>query len=272
MIIMNNLVKFIFNMQKTLSYLLTISILMGCASPKPITSNVNPAIVNRVGVLPNIAIINVLNARKDDDIKEGFLDNSAGTYADEAINTFFKNKKIDNQKLSLTVEEDSLLTTEIYGYFSSMNKKDVDYLTKEDKNYNTSKTREAFNEIKVSDEISNLIKSKNLRFVLSTLTVGMKRTDKSLFNRGVGNVGKYIAASGLAYLTGGGIYFRSIPYLSNTYLILIDAEQKNLAMFIKKTEEFDPTDKSRLQEQVTFGLENYWVYHAAYYKQKFGNK
>ena len=259
-------------MQKNIILFSLLSIILSCASPKPITSKVNPAIVQILGVLPNISIINVLNARKDDEIKEGFLDNSDGTHADEAINTFFKNKKIDNQKLSLTLEEDSLLTTEIYGYFSAMNEKDVNYLTKEDKNYNTSKTREAFNEIKVSDKISNLIKSKNLRFVLSTLTIGMKRTDKSLFNRGVGNVGKYIAASSLAYLTGGGIYFRSIPYLSNTYLILIDAEQKNLAMFIKKTEEFDPTDKSRLQEQVRFGLENYWVYHAAYYKQKFGNK
>ncbi len=259
-------------MQKNIIYISILTILLGCASPKPITSNVNPTIVQKLGVIPNVSIITVLNARKDDEIKEGFLDNAAGSYADEAINTFFKNKKIDNQRLVLTSKEDSLLTTEILGYFSAMNEKDVNYLTKEDKNYNTSKTREAFNEIKVSDEVSNLIKSKNLRFVLSTLTIGMKRTDKSLFNRGVGNVGKYIAASGLAYLSGGGIYFRSIPYLSNTYLILIDAEQKNLAMFIKKTEEFDPTNKARLQEQVTFGLENYWVYHAAYYKQKFGNK
>jgi hypothetical protein len=185
---------------------------------------------------------------------------------------FFKNKKIDNQKLTLTSKEDSLLTTEILGYFATLNENHVNYLTKEDKYYNTSKTREAFNNVKVSDEISNLIKRKNLRFVLSTMTIGMKRTDKSLFDRGVGNVGKYIAASGLAYLTGEGIYFRLIPYLSNTYLILVDAEQKNLVMFIKKTEEFDPTNIASLQEQVTFGLENYWVYHAAYYKNKFGNK
>jgi hypothetical protein len=259
-------------MNKQHQFFMILILLSSCASPKPITSNVNPAIVNKVGVIPNISIISVLNARRNDEIKEGFLDNAAGTYADEAINTFLKNKKIDNQKLVLTSKEDSLITTEILGYFTKMNEKDVNYLTKEDKNYNTSNTREAFAEIKVSDGVSDLIKSKNLRFVLSTLTVGMKRTDKSLFNRSVGNVGKYIAASGLAYLTGGGIYFRSIPYLSNTYLILIDAESKNLAMFIKKTEEFDPTDKERLQEQVTFGLENYWVYHAAYHKKKYGNK
>lgn len=89
-------------MQKVFIHIVLLSILSSCASPKPITSNINPAIVQKLGVLPNISIITVLNARKDDEIKEGFLDNSAGTYADEAINTFFKNKKIDNQKLMLT--------------------------------------------------------------------------------------------------------------------------------------------------------------------------
>jgi hypothetical protein len=43
-------------------------------------------------------------------------------------------------------------------------------------------------------------------------------------------------------------------------------------MYIKKTEEFNPFEKEFLSEQVTFGLENYWIYQAALYKKKYGSK
>ena len=260
-------------MQKALLYVLFFLCFLGCSSPKPITSTVNPVAVNKIGIVPHLAIVQILNSKNEiAESREDLIQNSISDYADEEIDKFLQKQRIEKVSYSTTSEEDSLISNEILSYFKIMNEKDINYISKEEKNYNNSITKRAFNEIKISDKLAQTIKNKDLRFFLSTISIGFTRTKKNELNRKIGNVGKYILASGIAYGLGGGIFFRGIPYRSNTYLFLIDAEQKNLAMFIKKTEEFDPFDKERFQEQLRFGLENYWVYHAAYHKSKYGSK
>jgi hypothetical protein len=55
---------------------------------------------------------------------------------------------------------------------------------------------------------------------------------------------------------------RGIPYKSVTYIFLIDAEQKNIAMYTKESEEIDPTNSSSINWQINWGLEDYWIRHA----------
>jgi hypothetical protein len=131
-----------------------------------------------------------------------------------------------------------------------------------DVKFNHQANREAFSNIRVSDDVVNLIKANNHRFALATVTLGFTRSKKNERNRQLANGGKALLGVGLAVLTGGFVFVRGIPYKSVTYFFLIDAEHKNIAMYTKETEEIDPTNSSSINWQINWGLEDYWIRHA----------
>jgi hypothetical protein len=262
-------------MKKLPIFFIIYSLLVSCASPKPITSKLNPNDVKSLALFPHLSAVKIFNAKNEaitDPLEISNRCLEINENADGVISSFLDRKKILHNKLEMSQDDEEIFVQEIVGYITLMKEKDIDSFLNKTKNYNSKNTRTAFVEIIVSDKVIEIIKKNNQRFTLTTVTLGFTRTKKNEFNRKFANVGKAALAIGAVILTDGGLYVRSIPNLSNTYLILIDAQEKKLAMYIKKTEEFNPFEKEFLAEQVTFGLENYWIYQAALYKKKYGSK
>jgi hypothetical protein len=262
-------------MKKLLLFSIIYSLLVSCASPRPITSKLNPNDVKSLSVFPHLSAVKIFNAKNEaitDPLEISNRCLEINENADGVISSFLDKKKIQHNKLEMSQDDEEIFVQEIVAYITLMKEKDLDSFLNKTKNYNSKNTRTAFAEIIVSDKVIEIIKKNNQRFALTTVTLGFTRTKKNEFNRKFANVGKAALAIGAVILTDGGLYVRSIPNLSNTYLILIDAQEKKLAMYIKKTEEFNPFEKEFLSEQVTFGLENYWIYQAALYKKKYGSK
>ena len=74
------------------------------------------------------------------------------------------------------------------------------------------------------------------------------------------NVAKtLIFGAGAFGLTSGGWRVKD-EFFVQTFLFLIDAERKQLAMFHKKEDIFEPRNKERLQGLVNEGLSDFWKY------------
>jgi hypothetical protein len=250
-------------MKKFLLYCFAFFSLCSCATQKPITSQVNPAEIKNVLIIPPINSVKVLHAQNDEVIEdENYFDQVQNSCSD-AIKKFFDNHKINYDELSANREEESFLSKEISEYYLKMDGPDRRNAMIGDVKFNHQANREAFTNIKVSDEVANLIKANNHRYALVAITLGFTRSKRNERNRQLANGGKALLSVGMAVLTGGFVFIRGIPYKSVTYLFLIDAEKKNMAMYTKESQEIDPTNSSSINWQINWGLEDYWVRHAA---------
>jgi hypothetical protein len=250
-------------MKRFLLYNLVFFALCSCATQRPITSAVNPANIKKVMIVPPINSIKVLYAQSDEIIEDEDYFNEVQKSGSKAIKKFLDNYKIEYDDLSANREEENMLAKEVAEYYTKMDGPERRNAMIGDVKFNHQANRDACANIIISDNVANLIKANNQRFALATITIGFTRSKKNERNRQYANAGKAALGVGLAVLTGTFLFIRGIPYKSVTYFFLIDAEQKNIAMYSKKTEEIDPTNESSLQWQINSGLEEYWIWHAA---------
>ena len=214
-------------------------------------------------VIPPINSIKVLYAQSDEVVEDENYFEQVQNSSDKAIKFFFDTNKIQYDDLSANREEIAIFAKEIAEYYQKMDGPDRRNAMIGDVNFNYQGNRDACANIKISETVADLIKANNQRFALATITVGFTRSKKNERNRQLANAGKVALGVGLAVLTGNFLFMRGIPYKSITYIFLIDAEQKNIAMYSKKTAEIDPTNVGMLQQQIYNGLEEYWIWHAA---------
>lgn len=249
-------------MKKIILYFFACFCLFSCASQKPITSIVHPLQIKRVGILPSYNYVKVLAARSDDEVRDEDYTEEIGINSEEAVAKFFDEQKIEHENVSFNQEEGIIIQKEIADYYTKLDADLSGNSMRDPKKFNYQMNREVFGNIKVSDRVIRILQDNNLRFALATVTIGFTRTRKNEVNRKWANAGKLILGAAVAGLTGVGVFFRGIPYRSATYFFLIDAEKKNLSLYTKKMAEIDPTNKSSLQGQLTFGLEDYWLWYA----------
>ena len=250
-------------MKRILLYIAALYFFCSCATQRPITSAVNPSNIKNVMIVPPINSVRVFYAQSDEIAEGEDYFEEVQNSSSKAIKLFFDTHKIEYDDLSANREEESVLAKEIAEYYTKMDGPDRKNAMIGDVNFNYQANRDACTNIRISDNVANLIKANNQRFALATITLGFTRSKKNERNRQLANAGKVALGVGLAVLTGSFLFIRGIPYKSVTYFFLIDAEQKNIAMYSKKTAEIDPTNIGMLQQQIFNGLEEYWIWHAA---------
>lgn len=241
-------------------YLLLIAFFItSCASQKPIISLTNPYEIKKVGILSPQNYIQVLAAKSEEPVDDENYTVEVNLNAKQSVGSFLSTRNIQFENVSANLKEEQIIQKEIESYFNKMDGADRQNAMRNPQKFNYQANRDIFSSIKVSEEFANILKENNLRFALSTITVGFTRTKKNEINRQWGNVGKIALGATVAVLTGAGVFFRGIPYRSVTYFFLVDAERKSLTMYSKKMEEIDPTINSSLQWQINMGLGEYWV-------------
>jgi hypothetical protein len=250
-------------MRKLIVYCIALICLSSCASQKPITSSIHPFQIKKVGILPSYNYVKVLAARSEEEVKDEDYTAEIGINSEEAITKFFDDQKIEHENVSFNPEEGIIIQKEIADYYTKLDADLSQNSMRDPKKFNYQANRDVFGKIRVSDRVVKILQENNLRFALATVTIGFTRTHKNEVNRKWGNAGKLVLGAAVAGLTGFGVFFRGIPYRSVTYFFLIDAEKKNLSLYTKKMAEIDPLNKSSLQGQLTFGLEDYWLWYAS---------
>lgn len=242
-------------MKKILLILLVVY--TNCAAQKIITSSQNALNTRSILLLPSITGIEILTNRKEkvNEADLGFLNQDVGNNIREITNSFFMRNRINLLRPNLKDSTQNVLTTEIWGYLGKFTKSK----SGNPMNYSSWNLRKIFDSIKVSDSLCTYIKSYKQRYALSVITVGYVRSYNNNQYRKIDNVAKtLIFGVGAFSLLYGGWTVKSENYTVN-YLILVDAERKELAMFHKKEGDFDATNKEKLQGQINEGFEDFWV-------------
>ena len=248
-------------MKKSVFYCYILLTLCSCATNKPITSTLNPAEIRKVGILQPIVSLKIYAANSEQEIQSEEPSYEIRENVDEAIKSTFIEYKVNFESISLNPIESGIINKEVESFFNKMEDAGSARFKKFSENFNYPKSREAFAAIKVSQEVVEILNKHNMKFALATLTVGFTRSKKNENNRVLANAGKLLLTAAL-FTTGIFAYHQGIPYRSNTYFFLIDAERKNLSMYNKKVAEIDPTNESSMKGQINWGLEDYWVRYA----------
>ena len=243
-------------LMKKLSILLSV-LCIGCSTSKIITSPQNALNSKSILLLPSMNGIEILTNRKEkvNEAELGFLNQDVGNNVSEITSSFFMRNRI---KLIRPNIKDSIKLApiyEIWNYYEAFTKSKSGNPI----NYSSWNLKKMFNSIKVSDSLCTYIKSHKQRYALSIITVGYLRSYKNNQYRKIDNVAKTLIFGIGAYSPlNGGWAAKSENYTAN-YFILIDAERKELAMFQKKEDDFEATNKEKLQGQLNVGFEDYWV-------------
>jgi hypothetical protein len=252
-------------------YILICLFSISCATHKPITNKLHPNQVKKVGIISPFNSIKVLSTKKEEPVDGSDFTNNISNNAEEAMIQFFNKYNIESEKVSMNREEEIILQNEIIGYYTKFDGVDDRDILRGVYNFNNKKNRDIFDTLKVSEKVVKILNENQVRFAVSTLTLGFTRTKKSEDNRQTANVGKAVLAAGMFALTGGLIFARGIPYKAITYFFVIDAESKSLTLYSRNEAEIDPTDKTSLQTHISKGLEEYWILHAMYLNSKLMN-
>jgi hypothetical protein len=249
-------------MKKAIFYSLISLILSSCTSNKPITSSLNPSEIKKVGILKPSGIVKILATNSSKEIPPEDVSLEMQLNVDEAIKSTFLSYKVNFEDANLSENETTIIEKEIGSYLTKMENTNSGRFKKITENFNFPKSQNAFKNIKVSQEVTNILKQKNLRFALSVVTIGFTRTKRNDDNRKLANAGKLILTTAAFLTTGIFLLHQGIPYQSTSYFFVIDAERQNLTMYNKKIAEIDPSNKYSIQGQINWGLEDYWVRHA----------
>jgi hypothetical protein len=233
--------------------------IISCASQKPITSLSNPYEIKKVGIISPQNYIQVLSSKSDERVDDEDYSEAVNLNAIQSISSFLGTRNIQYENVIANREEEKVIQKEIESYFNKMDGVDRQNAMRDPRRFNYQANRDIFTSIKVSDKFAKILKENNLRYALSTITVGFTRTKKNEINRQWGNAGKIVLGATMLALTGVGVFYRGIPYRSITYFFIVDAERKSLTMYSKKMEEIDPTVNSSLQWQINWGLGEYWI-------------
>ena len=202
--------------------------------------------------------IEILKNKKEPIKKEEVeaLNQEVGINISQITDSFFMRRRIKLDKYQYDEVDDYLPLKEILEYHKKLTTSKSGNPT----NYSKTNLKKIFDSIKVSDNLCDYIKEKKSRFAISILTVGFTRTNINNKSRKVDNVAKtLIFGAGAFGLTSGGWRVKD-EFFVQTFLFLIDAERKQLAMFHKKEDIFEPRNKERLQGLVNEGLSDFWKY------------
>jgi hypothetical protein len=222
--------------------------IISCASQKPITSLSNPYEIKKVGIISPQNYIQVLSSKSDERVDDEDYSEAVNLNAIQSISSFLGTRNIQYENVSANREEEKIIQKEIESFFNKMDGADKQNAMRDPRRFNYQ-----------AEEFAKILKENNLRYALSTITVGFTRTKKNEINRQWGNAGKIVLGATMLALTGIGVFYRGIPYRSITYFFIVDAERKSLTMYSKKMEEIDPTVNSSLQWQINWGLGEYWI-------------
>ena len=123
-----------------------------------------------------------------------------------------------------------------------------------------SKMNKIIENIKVSDEMANLIKSQNQRYALCLVNQGVTRTNKSNSNRVFKNIA--LITAGIAFVGLTGVFWGESKFGVSTYAFIIDSETKKVSNFYLNSSATDPTNKEDMRKRQIFPLfEDYWVWY-----------
>ena len=252
-------------MKKPLFYLLIFLQSISCTMYRPFESQVKSSEIKSIGLLPSIGVIQLISTKKDDELKtENTLLNFSQRLSDSTslnveevlnfVNIPFKRIKPDlGENKALEKELERYL--KIMSSFSFRNSDGVPEILK------TKKSQLAFENIIISDSVINLIKKDSQRFALAVLVNGNTRTRSSDNNRKLKNTASQVLGLGMAAFAGFGFYTKEMPYNSTTYVFVLDAQTKKIAMFRAKNEIIDPMDNHLIKQQLYSAFEDYWVWY-----------
>jgi hypothetical protein len=244
-------------MKKLLYIFATCLCFSGCTTSKIITSSQNAFNSRSILLLPSMTGIEILTTRKEklNEAELGFLNQDVGNNVREISSSFFMRNRIKFVRPDVKETSKYAPIFEIWDYYGKFTKsKSGNPMT-----YSSWNLKKVFKSIKVSDSLSTYIKSHKQRFALSIVTVGYTRSYKNNQYRKIDNVAKtFIFGAGAYSPSSGGWTAKSESYTAN-YLVLIDAERKELAMFQKKDGDFEATNKEKLQGQLNGAFEDFWI-------------
>jgi hypothetical protein len=243
-------------MKKILIFLFY-TVFSNCSAQKIITSSQNALSSKSILLLPSITGIEILTNRKEkvDESELGFLNQDVGNNVREITNSFFMRNSIKLVRPNIKDSTKNAPILEVWGYFEKFTKSK----SGNPMNYSSWNLKKIFDSIKVSDSLSRYIKSYKQRYALTIITVGYTRSHQSNQYRKIDNTAKTLLFGlGAFSPSNGGWTVKSEFYTAN-YLILIDAERNELAMFNKKEGDFEATNKEKLQGQLNVGFEDFWI-------------
>lgn len=249
-------------MKKTIFHFFISLFLFGCATNKPITSSLNPSEMRKVGILKPSGILKVLASNNTKEILPEDVSLEMQSNVDEAIKSTFLSYKVNFEDANLSDNETIIIEKEIGSYLTIMENTSIGRFKKITENFNFPKSQSTFKNIKVSEEVLNILKQKNLKYALAVVTIGFTRTKRNEDNRKLANAGKLLLTTAALLTTGIFLLHQGIPYQSTSYFFVIDSERQNLSMYNKKIAEIDPSNKYSIQGQINWGLEDYWVRYA----------
>jgi hypothetical protein len=242
---------------------LSVSILLSsCATNKPITSTSKPSQMKGIAVLPPQSYLKVIAVEKDKNIPIDGSNSKTSEIVQQVINDFAKNHNKDFVSIPFTELELNIFNKEINNYIYKFTNSNAAAFRKNNKNFNFPANQDIFKNIKVSEELVDILKKKELKYLMSVVNVGFSRNYNS---QTINTVSTMAGLTSLATL-GFGVFYYEVPYNLTTFLIIIDADKKGLALFHKKTEDNDPNEIEFLKKQNNQILEDYWIWHDALVK------
>jgi hypothetical protein len=239
-------------MFKSIFYCIITLLLASCGSLKPITSTIKPTEIKKIGLVLPFSGVKVLKAKNNDLLQDENYDDEITVNAADAIQGVCTDLSIESELISLNNNDLKIVANETSKYMKAL-------VANSQYRFNFDENRQIFSKIQVSEQLSAIIKKNDQRFALITVVAGFTRTPRNEKNRVAANTGLIIGAIALAALTGGTIYARLPPANTTSYFFLIDAESKNLAMYIQRRSEFDPIVRELLQYQLKNELKAYWL-------------
>ena len=230
---------------------------VSCATNKPITSSAKPSQMKGIAVLPPQSYLKVISVKEDKNITTDGLNSMTSEIVKLTIDDFNKNHKKEFSEFSLTNSELSFINKEISSYIFKLTNSNAADFRKNNKNFNFPANQDIFKDIKVSDKLIEILKSRDAKYLMSVVNVGFSR------NKGSNAVNAVSTIAGLGTLAtlGFGVFYYEVPHNLTTFLIIVDTDKKGLALFHKKTEDVDPTDAEFLRKQNNQILEDYWIWH-----------
>jgi hypothetical protein len=240
-------------------YILILIISMSCATNKPITSSAKPSQMKGIAVLPPQSYLKVISVVNDKNVPIDGSNSKTSEIVQQTINDFSINHKKEFSYISLTDSELKSINKEINNYIFNFTNSNAAAFRKNNKNFNFPANQDIFRGIKVSQEIIDILKSKNVNYLMSVVNVGFSRNNKSDVTNTISTVAGLTSLATLGF----GVFYYEVPYNLTTFLIIIDANKKGLALFHKKTEDIDPNEIESLKKQNNQILEDYWIWHDA---------
>ena len=215
--------------------------------------------IKSIGIMPVISSINILHSKKEEITKEerNRIEAIVNEDTQNMIDELMKKIELPNKQIPL----DSLT---LKNYIS-----DFDIILKEVKKTNQyvitsykSMIKRIVENFRMSDELSNIIKSNGERYALYVVNQGFTRTKISNSNRQLRNIALFTAGVAMAPLSGLGLVSNEYRTGVTSYVLIVDAETKKISRFVINSTITDPMDANLMKAKQLYPVfNNYWVWY-----------